>query len=189
MVTILLAAGESKRMGRAKLLLPYNNKPLIIHSLTAAIESSSRVIVVTGFFNKEIEKAVESYLDRCEIVVNPTPHLGQFSSIQCGVKLLDGQKEFFLALADMPLIKKEHYLQLIPFLHGHSAVRPFYGQRPGHPVLCSPKLEPSILDTPADSAMHNVLEDKKVYNYRSTDKAYITDIDTPDSYENLIDSI
>ena len=48
MTTIVLAAGLSERMGRNKLLLPFRNEPIIIHTIRNALEFSDRVIVVTG---------------------------------------------------------------------------------------------------------------------------------------------
>jgi molybdenum cofactor cytidylyltransferase len=57
---IILAAGQSKRMGRAKQLLPFRGKPLISHIVCAALASQlDEVIVVLGHGAEEIGMSVD----------------------------------------------------------------------------------------------------------------------------------
>jgi len=190
MVTILLAAGKSERMQKAKLLLSYKERPLIYWALKSAVEASEQVIVVTGFYHQEIEKTIKEYFNlkanNILIVQNENPHLGQFHSTQVGLKSLKADLPFALALADLPLITKNHYLQLSPFLKDFDAVRPYYKEKPGHPVLCSYALRPLILDLPTNYTVNSLLENKRVYRYQSDDIAYTFDIDDPLSYQRLL---
>lgn len=190
MVTILLAAGKSERMQKAKLLLSYKKRPLIYWALKGAVEASEQVIVVTGFYHQEIEKTIKEYFklkaNNILIVQNKKPHLGQFHSTQVGLKSLKEDFPFALALADLPLITKNHYLQLSPFLKDFDAVRPYYKEKPGHPVLCSYDLRSLILDLPTNYTVSSLLENKRVYRYQSDDIAYTFDIDDPLSYQKLL---
>lgn len=190
MVTILLAAGKSERMQKTKLLLLYKEKPLIYWALKSATEASEQVIVVTGFYHQEIEKTIKDYFNLSNnnilIVYNDKPHLGQFHSTQMGLKALNENVPFALALADLPLIKKNHYLQLHPFLKDFDAVRPYCKEKPGHPVLCSPALRNLILASPKTCTMNSLLENKRVCRYQSEDFAYTFDIDDPLSYQELL---
>jgi molybdenum cofactor cytidylyltransferase len=190
MVTILLAAGKSERMQKAKLLLFYKEKPLIYWALKSAIESSKQVIVVTGFYHQAIEKTIKEYFNLKEnnilLAYNDKPHLGQFHSTQVGLKSLQKDIPFALALADLPLIEKKHYNQLKPYLKDFDAVRPYYKEKPGHPVLCSAKLRSFILNLPINYTVNSLLENKRVYRYQSDDFAYTFDIDDPLSYQKLL---
>jgi molybdenum cofactor cytidylyltransferase len=82
---LILAAGESSRMGRDKALLPFRGRTFleaIVHTLrTAGIEG---IAVVLGHHAEEIQRAAR--LDKVETVVNPDYQLGQTSSLQAGLK-------------------------------------------------------------------------------------------------------
>jgi molybdenum cofactor cytidylyltransferase len=188
--TILLAAGSSTRMGDVKPLLPYRGEPLVIHALRAALLASSRVVVVTGFYAAQIEEALkpyqETYSDHLFIIRNPNPELGQFSSTICGVRALEADQAFAITMADLPLVTAQHYNKLIQVLAGYEAVRPFCDGVPGHPVLCAANLRPMILSLPTTATMRELLSGRKVCNLEDGDPAWTTDIDTPESYQQLI---
>ena len=63
---IILAAGASTRMGRKnKLLLPYNNEPIIFHVCRTVLNTRlNPVIVVTGFENIQVEKELPKEIAR-----------------------------------------------------------------------------------------------------------------------------
>lgn len=190
MITILLAAGKASRMGGPKLILPYQGKPLLGHSLEAALESSRQVILVTGYHEQQIRPILSPYVslgsDRLRIIRNPAPELGQFSSTLIGVAEVPLHEVFAIAMGDSPLITPEHYKQLTPLLEGHEAVRPYCGTTPGHPVLCAATLRNIILEFPPSYSMRRLLATRNVRRHDTEDTAWITDIDTPEAYEQLI---
>ncbi len=84
---LILAAGESSRMGRDKALLTYRGRTFletIIATLRAA--GIERVVVVLGHHAEEIQCAVN--LNDVEVVINPEYHRGQISSLQAGLRAL-----------------------------------------------------------------------------------------------------
>ena len=190
MVTILLAAGQSKRMNKVKLLLPYKEKTLLYWSLKAAVASSESVVVVTGFYHQEIEKELTKYKEQLNkdftIVRNENPQEGQFSSTLVGLKALKEKDDFAIALADRPLINKKHYLLLLSLLNDWEAVRIYHNDNPGHPVLCSSSLIKPLLDGGPFNSMHTFLATKKVLRYHTEDRAWVTDIDNPADYDQLV---
>jgi molybdenum cofactor cytidylyltransferase len=191
MHTVLLAAGKSSRMGDIKLLLPYRDKPLICHAIEAALAGSDYVIVVTGFYEKAIIPILEQYQTqfpyRLTWVQNPHPQFGQFSSTLVGVSHIPETESFAIALGDAPLITAYHYHQLQQLLPSYEAVRPFCNNIPGHPVLCAPSLLPVILAQPKTATMRALLASRAVREFITEDQAWITDIDTPEAYQKLID--
>jgi molybdenum cofactor cytidylyltransferase len=186
MVTVLLAAGKASRMGAPKLLLPYRGKALFLYALEAALASSDRVIVVTGYYQENISEVLKPYTDAVEVIHNPHAEQGQFSSTLAGISAVPHGESFIIAMGDAPLVTPNHYHQLFPLLGSYDAVRPCYHGTYGHPVLFAEHLREVILASSASSTMRGLLSDRKVYRYDSEDSAWITDIDTPQAYEKLI---
>lgn len=190
MVTVLLAAGESSRMGQPKLLLPYKGSILASHALEAALEASEHVIVVTGWFHDELESLLVPFLGqsggKLSIIRNERPQRGQFSSTQTGVEAVEPDKLFTIAMADAPLVTAMHYKSLEPLLGSHDAVRPYCHGIPGHPVLCAPRLREVILSLPETATMRDLLATRDIFRFDTDDPAWITDIDTPEAYGKLL---
>ncbi|MFA5468216.1 MAG: NTP transferase domain-containing protein, partial [Sphaerochaetaceae bacterium] len=174
----------------SKLLLSYQGKPLLAHALEASLEGSSRVIIVTGSWRQAIEAVIAPYKqqfpEKLIIVHNAHPERGQFYSTQIGVSYLSPETHFFLALADLPLIKGDHYRQLAKELNGWEGVRPFYKGNPGHPVLCCKTLAKALLEAPFSTSVHQIIEGRRIKPFLSEDPAWTTDIDTPESYRHFI---
>src|SRR3954451_16093015 len=108
---IVLAAGESRRMGRLKLLLPFGTRT-VIETVVDSLRASpvDEILVVTGHQSEVIEAALARAPAR--IVRNPDYRSGMLSSVQCGVAASAPETSWFLiALADQP--------QLAPALVRH----------------------------------------------------------------------
>ena len=191
---VLLAAGSSQRMGRInKLLVEYEGTTLVCHSAIQALrflekeEGTNRLIVVTGYRRQSTEKALKPCKDFIEktkasleliIVNNPSYRKGQFTSVQVGVEQVTEGSNFFINLADMPLIKAKHYKKISELLGSYDAVRPFYKTEPGHPVYHSAKLKNIILKAKGKTRVSEILKDFKVLQPDLKDKALICDVDT-----------
>lgn len=189
MEVLLLAAGEAKRMGFNKLMLPYKGKPLLIHALESALEASSKVVLVTGCYEPEVLDTLKTYsfINHPSLVVlhNPNYSQGQFSSTLVGLQAITKGQCCAIALSDAPLIKKEHYAFLLDHLEDYDGVRVFYHSTPGHPMLCSSNVVELALKEKNTSSMRTFLVDKYINNIESGDPSWVTDIDTIDSYNAL----
>src|SRR6202041_4034181 len=108
---LILAAGESSRMGRDKALLPWpptaaGQMPSSETFLSAAIRSLSRatefVVIVVG--KNEAALAPIIYAHGASLVINPDPGRGQFSSLQVGLReiLNHGRDAAMVTLVDRP---------------------------------------------------------------------------------------
>ena len=106
--SILLAAGQSKRMqSENKLLKKYKKKHLINHILKSLIRSKvNKIIVVLGHENRKIKKiALKS--KKIIFVVNSHYSKGISTSIKWGLKKISKKNiGFLIAHADMPLVSK-----------------------------------------------------------------------------------
>ena len=204
---VMLAAGTSSRMGSTnKMLLPYEGIPMVTHCCMQALgflasyseqtDTTCRLIVVTGYRRQSVEKVllpckefIEKTNARLEMLIvnNPDYRKGQFSSTKVGVSQVEDGQDFFISLADMPLVSAGHYAALVPLLQGHDAVRPFSesnGQRiPGHPVLHASILKDAMLKCPDTYKVSIFLNEYDVFEPSFDDPTWTQDIDIIQDYE------
>ena len=112
---LILAAGESKRMGEPKQLLPYNNSTLLLHSieLAAGIKYSDIFIVIGAHFTN-IFKSIRG--QKATILMNNNWQDGMGSSLSKGIELIKKKDKYdrvLVTLSDLPLVNREHYEELI----------------------------------------------------------------------------
>lgn len=187
MQNILLAAGLGKRSGGEKLFLPYNGQPIIAHAVEQSLLAGLYTIVVTGFRNAEIEQALKQFAcPNLALIYNENYTLGQGSSTLVGATALRDGEDFFISLADMPLIKASHYNFLTRSFISSDALRPLYRGQVGHPVLLKASFKAQILEQTIPFTMHGLLEEFHVEQCIVDDEAYVHDIDTIHAYAELL---
>ena len=138
---MILAAGESKRMGKPKLLLPFGEKT-IIEIIVATVVSSKieQTLVILGSDREKIEQKIKNY--PVKIVYNRDFRGGMLSSVQYGFKSLPGEtRAVLVVLGDQPKISATVINKLIDAhkSSGKGIVLPVYKKERGHPVLIDVK--------------------------------------------------
>lgn len=112
---ILLAAGNSSRLGQPKQLLPWGDKTLIEHQLSILLSLRMPVIVVLGAYSEQIWPVIEHY--PVTVAINHHWESGMGGSVACGIdKLQQMEPEasgVLITLVDQPLIPASHYKFLI----------------------------------------------------------------------------
>ena len=187
MQNILLAAGLGRRSGGEKLLLPYKGQPIIAHAVEQSLSAGLHTIVVTGYRGEEIEQALSRFACPNLVLVHNSGYaLGQGSSTQVGASTLRPHEDFFISLADMPLIRASHYHALIHHFASCDALRPLYKGKIGHPVLLRGSFKALIMEQELPFTMHALLEEFHVEQYELDDEAYSLDIDTMHAYAELL---
>ena len=180
MTTILLLAGLSRRMGRNKLLLPYRGRHLFEHTLEAAMKGSDRVICVTGNDRKQVEEVLAGY--DVEVRFNPDYETGQKGSTLVGLEGVDD--DVAILAGDYPLLTADDIREGFAILRDHPSARPMYREEPGHPVFLRAEMLKGLREDPRPFKVH--LRELGIYKYQSS-SACITDIDTPELYQALLD--
>jgi molybdenum cofactor cytidylyltransferase len=187
---LILAAGESRRMGRDKALLTYRGRTFlenIIDNLGAA--GIEKITVVLGHHAEIIQRAVN--LTAAQVVVNHEYQRGQTSSLQLGLAAAaaDRPEAVILCLVDHPAVSTEVVEKLIE--HFESTHRPVLipthkGER-GHPVVINQTLFAELLALPPGQPANSVIR-----NYREVtefvevaDPGVLVDVDDPETYERL----
>ncbi len=110
---IILAAGQSKRFGRVKLLEEFNGQALVRHSLDIARSVfHGNSWLVTGHSAEGIEDAARGLAGH--VLYNPEYAQGMGSSIACGATACsDCADAIVIMLADQPLISRSHLGSLV----------------------------------------------------------------------------
>ena len=186
---IILAAGQSKRMGQQKMLLPWGRLTVIEHVvvtfLNAGIED---ILVVTGGARERVEKAIDRYPVRK--IHNMEYKNGEMlSSLQYGLrKVREDVQATLIGLGDQPQIQEES-IRLICELYRKNKselIVPSFRMKRGHPWLVARPLWNAILElkppqTPRDFL--NQYADKIQYVNVET-PTILADLDTPEDYRN-----
>lgn len=187
---LILAAGESSRMGTDKALLTYHGSSFLEHiSATLREAGLKRVAVVLGHHAEEIRHAVK--LRSVEVVINPNYRYGQTSSLQAGLRALDqpNVRAVVLCLVDHPAVSVDVIKKLVAAyrkFHATVVIPTYQGQR-GHPVLIARALFTELLGLNASEGANTVIR-----KYRDStqfvefnDPGILVDVDDPQSYRDL----
>ncbi|WP_319560726.1 nucleotidyltransferase family protein [Marispirochaeta sp.] len=178
---IVLAAGESARMGRPKQLLELDGKPLFIYALETALAACEEVILVQGAVD------LSEYLPpagNLKLVTNRNWQRGMLGSLQTGLAKRR-YPQVFVIPADLPLVRWETYYGLADAMGKVPAAYPVCDGRRGHPVLMGPEAI-SLIETadPGLKAM-NVISPLSPLAVEVEDTGIYRDIDTPEEWEKV----
>jgi molybdenum cofactor cytidylyltransferase len=197
---VILAAGESTRMGTDKALLPWppaaaGAPPTGQTFLSAAIKAlepfSETVIVVAG--NNEPNLAPVVYANGASLVRNPDPDRGQFSSLQVGLQevLSHGRDAAMVTLVDRPPAGASTLQALCSaFTEAASAVWavvPEYNGKHGHPFLLAREMIEAFLKAPPSATARDIEQQnlQHVAYVVVADPLVTLNIDTPEEYAAL----
>jgi molybdenum cofactor cytidylyltransferase len=189
---VILAAGESSRMGQPKALLPWRGGTFLSGAIRVLNAFTDLVIVVGGSNVALLRPVVDA--NNAFLVINPQPELGQFSSLQVGVQevLNRGRDAAMVTLVDRPPARPEtvqHLKQefLARVDQNIWAAVPEYEGRHGHPYIAGREMISLYLDATADANardLHHAQPHRILYV--PVNDAFVTlNIDTPEDYAQL----
>jgi molybdenum cofactor cytidylyltransferase len=184
--TMILAAGESRRMGTPKLLLPFREKTMIETLVAEVLRSKSdKTMVVLGAEKEKIERIISRL--QVAIVVNTRYEEGMLSSIQAGFEALPDEVEAVLVcLGDQPLIP---FFVLDKLIEAYKDTKkgiiiPVYKKSRGHPILIDMKYKPDIKRISPDIGLRALVHDhsQDVMEVEVDAPQILKDIDKPEDY-------
>ena len=190
---IILAAGESKRMGREnKLLLPIKGEALIRRFVkSVCLSEVENVLVVLGY---QSDKIKEVLIDQpVDFVYNPLYMSGMITSIKAGISASSiNSKGYMICLSDMPFVRTVDLniiLREFTFLRAKETelvAVPIFNGRRGNPVIFSSEFREEILRHKGDGCS-GIIEK----NHSNVREVYLEnenifyDIDTPEDYKKF----
>lgn len=182
---VILAAGESRRMGEPKLLLPLGGSTIIECTVRNVINSAvAEVVVVVGCEAEAIAARLRGMPVR--LVTNPHYREGMLTSALAGIGAVDlGAEAVMLIPGDQPLIQTATIdLVLAAFLQSEKGIAvPTCRGRKGHPIVFALKYRNELLGF-ANDGVRRLLYDHPADVLRvAVDRTeVISDIDTPSDY-------
>ena len=188
---IVLAAGQSRRMGSPKLLLPWHGRT-VVEAVVGTLRQGGvhRIIVVVGEDREAVERALGD--GQVEFVVNPAFGRGDMlSSIQAGLGAIGGEAlAALLTPGDLPSIQPATVRAVLGAGEGapDRLCVPVYGGRRGHPVLIPRAYWRDLLALGEGESLRSFLRAREadITRVEVQDPGIHTDIDTPADYEGAV---
>jgi molybdenum cofactor cytidylyltransferase len=181
---ILLAAGESRRMGYPKPLLKVGDETFVAHLAAVMLTVVERLTIVVGAHADRVRPAIPTD-SRIQVVDNPNWNRGQLSSIKAGLHALPPDASAaMIHLTDHPTVKAETFAA-VANAYRHSkkpiVIARHDGHR-GHPVLFDRALFPELLDAPEDQGARVVVnaDASRIVYVDVADPGILLDLDTPE---------
>ncbi len=198
LAAVILAAGESTRMGTPKALLADADGRSFVARIAQTFGDAGldQLVVVTGRHHDAIVHALaaDGLSDRVSCVRNPDPSRGQISSLWVGLDAVMRPEldAVLMTLVDVPMVRASTVRAVIDGWRQSRApiVRPAIGDRHGHPVLFDRAVFDELRRAPLDEGAKAVVHAHAggVINVDVDDEACLIDIDTPGDYERAIRS-
>lgn len=197
---VVLAAGASTRMGRAKQLLPLRGRPLLQHVLDAAAAAGlDEIVLVLGPRAAEIGPALTLPRDRVvRVVDDPLCASGQAASLRAGLQAADPRAAAAVVLlGDQPGVTAALIERVVAAFRegGAPAARPVYAaaggaRTPGHPVVLARRLWPALATLHGDEGARALLAAHPEWLFEvEIEGEPPADVDTHDDYRRALEAV
>lgn len=188
-IPVILAAGDSKRMGYPKSLLPLGDEIFLTRILRTLMDAGlPRPRLILGRNADTIIARICNF--SADILVNPDPDRGQLSSIQMGISMLPEKYEAaMLWPVDQPAVSVELTRRLAELFAAEDCLVavPFRGGKRGHPAIFHRTMFHEFMNAPMEKGAKGIISryESKTCFLHTDEAAAFTDIDTPSEYESL----
>ena len=192
---ILLAAGESSRMGQLKALLPWRGRTLLEHQVSALRDGGADgVVVVLGHRAGELRPLLEGK-DGVSWTLNPDYLQGKTTSIKAGLSALDpnAAAEILLLNVDQPRAA-EDVARILGFhrAQNYAVTVPEFRGKGGHPIVLSATLLPELLDIDEESQGIKAVVRRRLESVNRVpldNPEILLDLNTPEQYRAAVEAV
>lgn len=183
---LILAAGQSKRMGKPKMLLPWG-ETTVLGKVIATFKAvgADDIFVITGGDRERVEALVGNSV---RTVFNPDFARGDMlSSVQVGLaELKVGVEAVLIGLGDQPQVQERSVRLVIDEYRKSRAsiVVPSFQMRRGHPWLVARSHWDEILDMRFPKSLRNFLKNhsNEIHYVEINNNSILQDLDTLEDY-------
>lgn len=189
-ISLILAAGNSSRLGQPKQLLAWRNQTLIEHTVQRQLAlQPGRVVVLLGAHFQQIEPVLKPYA--VDIIYHSQWEKGLGNSLAFGIQKIIPYPEWdgvLIVLSDQPLIDLSYLKEMVAEYRKHPEfiVATNYQGKPGVPAMIPKTLANGLINLSGDSGAGKWMQaqsDKVILMPQNTDTS---DIDTLEDYQELL---
>jgi molybdenum cofactor cytidylyltransferase len=187
---VILAAGQSSRLGSPKQLLPFNGKSLLRHSVDEAVKTNLQVIVVIGANGNIMKNELEGL--NITVAENKNWKEGMSTSLRCGLiaarsmnKDVDG---IIFVVSDQPFVSRRLLNHLLKVQHetGFPIVACDYEKKLATPTLFHKIFFDELMNLQGDTGARKMIEKNKNLAASVPFPEGNVDIDTKEDYDALL---
>lgn len=188
---MILAAGESRRMGKPKLLLSFKGKTIIETIVESVLKSKvDKVLTVLGSDKEKVEERIKNF--PLEIAFNSDYKSGMLSSIQCGFKALaENAQAVLIILGDQPSVSSEVIDKIIAAYRrtGKGIVLPVYKKERGHPLLIDTKYRREVEKLSPQTGLRELVYNRPedILEVKVRTSSILRDIDDAEEYRKELE--
>jgi molybdenum cofactor cytidylyltransferase len=193
---VILAAGTSTRMGRAKQLLPLGGSTVLARTIDNVRSAGLvEIVLVLGASAEAIRRQLpQSLLKGLKVVVNQAYAQGMASSLREGLSALDPQcAAALIVLGDQPLVRPQTLQQIMAGYHRSEAqiVIPSHQGKRGNPVLLGRPVFPEVMALEGDTGCRAIFVNRMdaIFKVEVEDPGILLDVDDQDDYDRLTRSL
>ena len=191
---ILLAAGESSRMGQLKALLPWRNTTLLEHQLRSLLDGGVQLVVVVVGHDADRLKPIIEAVEGASWTLNNDYLQGKTTSLKAGVAALAGQPISDVLLLNVDQPRNADTVRRLLERHQASSFRitiPTHGGKGGHPILIAAELFPELAEIEEESQGLKAVvrrHAEATERYELDDPSVLLDLNTPEQYKKALDA-
>lgn len=191
---VILAAGQSSRMGHAKQVALVNRVPMVVQAIRTAMQSQADdVWVITGAYRAQVENALvqeqEHYGARLHLVYNADWATGQASTVRTAIAALPTRVDAVLFLpVDQPFVPVTLVDALIDAWQAGAAIAApqINGQVRGAPAIFDRSLFPELMALEGDVGARPLLQrHRQRIQAVPAEASWLRDIDTPNDLADV----
>lgn len=187
---VVLAAGNSKRMGQSKQLLPWGDSTLLGNVVKNVLAVDAyKIFVVLGAYHNEIIRKID--LSKVTVLINENWHQGLGSSIAAAITEIEKKyseiNAVLFVLADQPFVSYLHLNEIIElhYKEKEAIIITKKDDYKGVPVLFSRKFFPELMSLSNDEGAKQIINRNKNCVKEIVCQDNTADIDTFEAYEAL----
>lgn len=180
---VILAGGESRRMGLPKLALELEGRTLLAHAVDTALQVTPYVVVVVGAYAELYTPLARAA--GAEVVVNPDWDEGLASSLRAGIKSVPEEADAALILlGDQPLVTVEHFEKMLEVYRSSASTLVFssYSGVRGAPTLLDRSLFGAVQTLRGNTGARTLQDRARVAEVKLREAF---DVDTPEDAARL----
>ena len=204
-VFVLLAGGKSKRMGVAKGILKYNRTFWILEQLNRVSKTTiSSVYIALGYnyqhyfdaidwFEKATKKQYNFLGLNVKVVINKTPELGSFSTLQTVLNSIELKQDLLICPIDIPILNGIELQKIINTTN--TIIIPNYKEKNGHPIKLNSKFCQRLLSikNSSDEARLDIqikkLDANNITVFEVKDSSVLKNLNTPKDWKSFTNKL